>query len=65
MVNIIITIIRVNITKCGYLYSQVSKMFEEVYNIKVMESDNDVIKAGISWVQSHEPITKRGIEDNV
>ena len=40
-------------------------MFEEIYNIKVMESDNDVIKARISWVQRHETITGRGIEDNV
>ena len=61
------SIIKVNIPiiKCGYSYSQVSKMFEEIYNIKVIESDKDMIKARISWVQSHEPITRRGIEDNV
>ena len=33
----------------GYFYSQASKMFEEIYNIKVMESDKDVIQATISW----------------
>ena len=50
------SIIRVNIPiiKCCYFYSQVSKMFEEIYNIKVIESDKNVIKARISWVQRYQ-----------
>ena len=61
------SILRVNIPiiKCGHFYSQVSKMFEEIYSIKVMESDKDVIKARITWVQGHETNTGKGIEDNV
>ena len=45
--------------KAGYLYSSTARLYNNVYDVDIDESDSDVMKARVTWVQNHEP--RRGI----